>query len=416
MNITNLKKNKTLTNPLEHFDKYTNIKLQNDSKEDKFTISTKHAFDDTSKDTQFSNISLVNNIENLTLKENEILLKKISSLFKCEYEEFIFIDKCSLSLAYKDEYAYSHKNLYFVITDYRIVLYSEHITINTDEFSFPISYITSISNEYKLKLLLKDLRYFKFIFDNTAISNKVSNEIKKILYPSLSHDIYAYKYFKRKKLLNDGWKIFNFHNELIRQEFYGSVMSSNKHMPSFINNRNYILSLVNESYLLSPTYPIALILAYGFDDKKLNDISKLFMMHRLPIMSYFNKNTNNSLWISASFKQNLVYNKDIISDTELYISSISSNKSKLVIFEINIDNKASQISFGGNDKIVFNFENISKVKVYFNKLYMLHKEIKSAKAYSIIEQTNWLILLSNILKMTYDVINSIKVSNIIFIQ
>ena len=291
-------------------------------------------------------------------------------------------------------------------------------------YEFNINYILKIktiqeNKKNYIQIKLKDYRKLIFVY-----SESLNESLKKCI-PSKIQEYYNYAlYYKKKcdkqnkKFSINGWDIFNFDIEFIRQE---------------IDNEKNIFQIckLNNEYNICPTYPNIIAIPFNFIESKLIELAFYRKKGRIPILTYFLSKNQTSIWRSSQCKSGL-YNKINKNDIE-YINLINNqSKRDMIIYDARpyISALANKINEGGIENIdeynkktfykvkQINFcgiENIHFIRKSFKKIIRSEPNINK-KYLSFIESTKWLDILSEILKSSYNIAKDLINNNNILIH
>lgn len=180
------------------------------------------------------------------------------------------------------------------ITNYRLVFSSYSDDTMSDYFvDVPLTTISRVEktgdkSKPGLKVDCKDFRTLRFHFDRNEKESRrqMRRLLDDCLYPNYRH-LFALAYRAAIKLETkqvDGWSIFD-----IKQEFARLGVGSGD------KGSKWRISLLNEHYQYSKTYPAYIVVPASISDEELIPVFKYRSKGRLPALSWFNSRTGASI-------------------------------------------------------------------------------------------------------------------------
>ena len=291
-------------------------------------------------------------------------------------------------------------------------------------YEFNLNYISKIKNiqenkKIYIQVKLKDYRKFIFVY-----SESLNQSLKKCI-PTKIQDYYSYALYYKKKCDKEnknfsinGWEIFSFDIEIIRQE-----IDCEKDF--------FQICKLNNNYNICSTYPNIFVIPFSFNESKLSELAFYRKKERIPILTYYLKKYKTSIWRSSQCKSGLK-NKINKNDIE-YINLINNQTKKdMIIYDARpyISALVNKINEGGIENIEeynkktfyrvkqINFcgiENIHFIRKSFKKIICFDPNINK-KYLSFIESTKWLDTTSEILKSSYNIAKDLINKNNILIH
>ena len=333
---------------------------------------------------------------------NEIYLD-IKDYFEIdEYEDVLNVEMCSMIVYYNAEIIKDQENkfkCYFGYTDYRVFFYSKEIVnskINKSLLQFPIALILKYSIVTILEFNLRDMRSFRISINNTNKLKQIKDDLDCLIFPSNKYNSFAYKLFKKENSKNLNY-YYDCFNEFNRQGLLHDIDSF-----------SYQLTNINCNYELCSSYPSSLILPKSFDYFVISDF---FEKNRLPSITWYSKYYKVSLWTCGGFKGIPVNNKIITKELENYIKSITNQSLMIVDIDKNNKNKLSSLNLDSKTQyytLYADIEDITKLKQKYYKIINAEKFLDSKKIFSLIESTQWLNQISNLIRISYDISGLLK--------
>ena len=282
-------------------------------------------------------------------------------------------------------------------------------------------YNFGLFNIYNIKKIGDDLYVIKTKDKRKIIfksSQSLINKIYNIYTLKKEFEYLNYAFFFKNEILNkkiiyekDGWNLYNIEKEFSRQK---------------IPLDQFKLSKYNYNYTLCPTYPREFYIPIKFCEKNLSNVAKFRDKNRLPVLVYYFKKNNTSIWRSSQCKNqitntnkydinyiNLIntYKKMIIYDARPYITAITNKYVK----GMGIEKKENYKSI--SNIVYCNIENIHVIhnsyKSIFKDLIYNKNNLYNKKFLSEFENTNWLNYISDILKASIEISNSLFSNNIL---
>lgn len=369
-----------------------------------------------------------NNIQPVTNKKTSMLeffnqtqktqeLEKKEQIEKEKDKEFkkkIYIDKTppyNQNGIYKEDDTFYNGKL--IVIDYIFYFFptekSEKLLPYTKEYFiipiFSIKKIEGFDNLKEIKITTKDYRKLTFVTSNFYLHDLLHD----LAFPNLLSGYYglALKYEKesKKKYKINGWVLFDLSIECLREGV----------------SDLYRITDANENYNICGTYPKYLVIPSGFEEKYLSQCSEFRALNRFPVLTYFYKYKNSSLWRSSQCLKGLTLKSSEFEKT--YIHEMSKETKNLIIYDARpyLNAVANSLKGAGiESKSDYDFcqeikycdiENIHNVRKSLKKSLLLLRSYNSSdvkKFYSKFEQAKWLEYISSILKASIDISESMK--------
>lgn len=138
----------------------------------------------------------------------------------------------------------------------------------------------------------KDLRRLKFVFPNLD-NEKMADDLCKgfiiFAFPSEESHYFTFKYNPTFPMnIKNGWLLYNDQSEYLRM---GIDITDKKSLFRKYNK--------NTKYEVINTYPRILIVPRSLENDEIQYYLKLCNKNRFPVLAYFHKRNNTSLWRSA---------------------------------------------------------------------------------------------------------------------
>jgi myotubularin-related protein 6/7/8 len=206
----------------------------------------------------------------------------------------------------------------------------------------------------------------------------------------------------------DGWAVYeNIIKEAARQ---GIDFGSSEQFQLFDNR----------DFRLCATYPTYLVLPKSMSQKHIEACSKFRTKNRLPVMSYYHRDSGCSIWRSSQCMNGLMNNRKM--EDELMVNEIGKtanktqsliNNSRVVIYDARpwLSAEANRLKNGGfekskyyrNTEIIFcDIDNIHEVSKCFKKMQDITSnpalKYSSANYNQILEASDYMQFISSILK------------------
>jgi len=187
-----------------------------------------------------------------------------------------------------------------IMTNYKLIFVPDEIKCKDlpknpkGFFKIPLGLISTYEKDFDKKsnivyvdISTKDGRKLRFMFLSTEkelMAEKICKVIEIYVFHGEENYTFAFLY---KPSLDPKSSIYNFEQEYKRM---GLDMSKFK------------ICTENKEWGICPSYPMQFIIPAQFPEKDLKSCAQLWNCQRLPILSYFDKNSSGSLWRSADFK------------------------------------------------------------------------------------------------------------------
>ncbi|MCQ2821016.1 MAG: hypothetical protein MJ252_27475 [archaeon] len=342
-----------------------------------------------------------------------------------EIKGFANINQCEIILQGKN---YPAK---ITLTDFRVMigvtLPKEIQSIyNQNYFNIPVFSISSIEKilikeqpKYTMEIKTYDFRFLTLIID---LDSDIYEQIFALARPQEDSAFikFAEKYNnERNKMLKkykdkgfNGWGIYFPSNEFERQDLQRETRIE--------------LSTMNGDFVICDTYPEILYLPATkcFSEADIKKAMVYRSKNRIPILSYFLKESNGTIWRCSQNKPGLKNLKNEYDDKLLnFIGSLSTNKdTKLIIYDARpfLAAMGNRVKGGGyedteglnNAKIIFcEIGNIHDVRGSLNKLANIFKDknfMTNKGFFSAFESSGWPNLLYQIIYSSIDIAQNVK--------
>ena len=270
---------------------------------------------------------------------------------------------------------------------------------------FSIKKIEGIDNFKEIKITTKDYRELTFVTSNFYLHDK----LRGLAFPNFlsGYHEFALAYGKESKEIYkiDGWHLFDLSIECLREGITDL----------------YRITDANVNYNLCETYPKYLVIPSGFEEKYLNQCSEFRSLNRFPVLTYFYKYKNSSLWRSSQCLKGLTLKSSEYEKN--YFHEMSKETQNLIIYDARpyLNAVANSLKGAGiESKSDYDFcqdikycdiENIHNVRSSLKKSLFLFKSYNDSDAkkfYSKFEQAKWLDYISSIIKASVDISDSMK--------
>eukprot|EP01102_Stenamoeba_stenopodia_P022521 TRINITY_DN9422_c0_g1_i1.p1 TRINITY_DN9422_c0_g1~~TRINITY_DN9422_c0_g1_i1.p1 ORF type:complete len:971 (-),score=166.80 TRINITY_DN9422_c0_g1_i1:150-3062(-) len=140
--------------------------------------------------------------------------------------------------------------------------------------------VTSSPDIYFLDLYCKDLRVIRFGFNRNVVSRHVIVRIiEDMIYPKFTECFFAYFFDWEPPASHNGFNGWSLYDPIVDYDKQG------------IAPNLWRISLVNEKYECSETYPNKLIVPRSISDEELREVFPFRSKGRIPVLSYFHYNT-----------------------------------------------------------------------------------------------------------------------------
>ena len=372
--------------------------------------------DDVNNNNIFNFINNKNNLNNNSSHLFEFLYNTNNNNNNKETNPFFEQIKIKNNDNYYSGFLFYHEYFFRFSPDRNIIEnFNKNCSVQLNYYNF------GLFNIHKIKKLGDDLYSIKTKDKRKIIfksSQSLINKINNIFILKKEFEYLNYAFFFKNDILNkkiiyekDGWNLFNTEKEFSRQK---------------IPLDQFKLSKINYNYSLCPTYPKLFYIPIKFSEKNLSNVAKFRDKNRLPVLVYYFKKSNTSIWRSSQCKGELIksnkydinyinlintYNKMIIYDARPYISAITNKYVK----GMGIEKKENYKSI--SNIFYCNIENIHVVnnsyKSIFKDLINNKNNLYNKKFLSEFENTNWLNYISDILKASIEISNSLFSNNIL---
>lgn len=358
-----------------------------------------------------------------------------------EYEEKIILRI--------DEYDFEG---HVVLTDYRLIYKPNEKLLKQcfknpfphftdDYFEIPIFVFSKMEksidrknpNNFLLEIYTKDNRVVKLVCDNNC--KRLYGALALLTNPKDINNftLPAIKYRECHPVNNDGWYLYDPITEFNRQGVTLAIENNNS-LSAYIPK--FRISNVNKSFDLCMSYPETLIVPKNITDDELRESASFRTKSRIPVLCYYNKENNTSLWRSSQTKSGLTYQRNEKDEKllqaiyEANMSTNSKKNDKLIIYDARpylnaLANRFKGAGFENTDyyknaEICFcEIDNIHCVRnslVKLNQLITTNKFIENKTFLSNLEATTWINFIYQILKSAVDIANSIKKGNSVLIH
>jgi hypothetical protein len=360
-----------------------------------------------------------------------------------EYEEKIILRI--------DEYDFEG---HVVLTDYRLIYKPNEKMlkqcfknpfphISDDYFDIPIFLFSKMEksidrknpNNFLLEISTKDNRLLRLVCDNNA--KRLYGSLALLTNPKDVNNftLPAIRYREYHPVNNDGWSLYDPLTEFNRQGVYlaaedGSSSSSSVYALKFR------LSSVNKNFDLCMSYPEILIVPKNITDDELREAASFRTKSRIPVLCYYNKENNSSIWRSSQTKSGLTYQRSEKDEKllqgiyEANMSTNSKKNDKLIIYDARpylnaLANRFKGAGFENTDyyknaEICFceidNIHCVRNAHVKLNQLVTGNKLLENKTFLSNLETTTWTNFIYQIIKSAVDIANSIKKGNSVLIH
>ncbi|KAJ3433107.1 myotubularin-related [Anaeramoeba flamelloides] len=214
-----------------------------------------------------------------------------------------------------------------------------------------------------LEIECKDFQIHRFYLTaktNTVHRSEIISKIEEQAYPKNEKFLFCYSHKVDKTTVDDFWEIYNPIKEFQR-------MKVNFEEENFPWRRTEI----NETYLVSPTYPIFLVTPSSCDDQLVKKATNYRTKKRLPILTYYH--SRNGATITRGSQPRRGFKGARSEDDEKYLSAIrraTDNDKILYIFDCRPKkNAVGNRTRGGGYEIV---EYYDKCKLQFLGIDNIH--------------------------------------------
>jgi hypothetical protein len=320
-------------------------------------------------------------------------------------------------------------------------------------FDIPLFFINRVDkiqdkknyNNYLLEIHTKDNRCLKLVLDNN--SKKFYGTLVTITNPKEIHGYLmpAMKYRESHPVNFDGWTVYDSLKEFQRQ---GVILDNEEGNLSYRNSEasnGFRMSFINKNFELCQTYPEIFLVPKKISDDDLREASNFRTKGRIPVLCYYKKDNNVSLWRSSQTRSGLTYQRnekdeklvqgiiDLMYKKNSNLSSQNKNamlNKKLIIYDARpyLNALANRLKGAGfentdyykNTEICFcEIDNIHCVRNAFLKLNAIltnQKFLDNKNYFSQLEQTTWFNFIFQIIKTSVGIASSLKAGNSILIH
>jgi hypothetical protein len=255
----------------------------------------------------------------------------------------------------------------------------------------------------------------------------------------------AMKYRECHPVNFDGWFFYDPVKEFQRQ---GVILDDDDRNLSYKNSEassGFRISFINKNFEMCQTYPEIFLVPKKVSDDDLREASTFRTKGRIPVLCYYNKDNNVSLWRSSQTRSGLTYQRnekderllegiiDLMYKRNPNTTNQSNNpmiNKKLIIYDARPYLNALANRFKGagfentdnykNTEICFcEIDNIHCVRNAFIKLNTIltnPKFLDNKNYFSQLEQTTWFNFIYQIIKTSVEIASSLKSGNSILIH